>query len=127
MQFKIPNMRAVGMHHYGASELALNTSYILKWDPMCPYDLGNAIAIHNFRGEVRAYLTREDAATISQLFFANVIEGRVVGKTTVNGHVCKQELGPQQECTLVFRVGKSHEPFVSTLLATSGLHFIKSN
>lgn len=94
--FKVNSMRAVGMHHYGAPELALNTSYTFKWDPLCPHDLGNAVAIHDIKGDIKAYLTRADAAVISELFYCNAIQGRMVGKSTVHAHVCRQELGPQQ-------------------------------
>ena len=104
------------MHHYGATELALNTSYTFKWDPFCPYDLGNAVAMCYFRGLIKAYLTREDAAVISELFHGSVIQGKVIGKTFVNAHVCKHDLGPQQEFSLVFKVAQKYDCYVSSLL-----------
>ena len=94
------------MHHYGATELALNTSYTFKWDPFCPYDLG----------VIKAYLTREDAAVISELFHGSVIQGKVIGKTFVNAHMCKHDLGPQQEFSLVFKVAQKYDCYVSSLL-----------
>jgi hypothetical protein len=49
---------------------------------------------------------------MAKLFHAGVVEGRVVGKTTMLGHVVKRELGPQQECYVVFKVAECHASFV---------------
>jgi hypothetical protein len=126
VKFRVRNIRAVGMHHYGATELQKNVPYTFQWEPMCVYDLGNAIAIQDYRGDTRGYVTREDSAVLSELFFSGSIVGRMVGKTRVDGHVCRQELGPQQECTVVFRVDKEREGFVSYFLTTKSLLFDKS-
>jgi hypothetical protein len=119
VKIKVLNMRAVGMHHHGPRELALQTPYIFKWEPTCPHDLGNAVGIFDHRGALRAYLTRSDAAVMAKLFHAGVVEGRVVGKTTTPGHVEKRELGPQQECNLVFKVAECHASFVCAVFDTA--------
>jgi hypothetical protein len=75
VKFRVRNIRAVGMHHYGATELQKNVPYTFQWEPMCVYDLGNAIAIHDYRGDIRGYVTREDSAVLSEMVFFGVYRG----------------------------------------------------
>ena len=43
----ISDMRAVGMHHWGDNELFVGAKYTVQWEPECPFDPGNAMAIYN--------------------------------------------------------------------------------
>ena len=113
--FVVKNMRAVGMHHHGPPQLTLNANYRLVWEPECIHDLGNAIAICNSRARVQAYLTRKDAAVISDLFFADILEGTMLAKTSVEPHCVEQKLGPQQECSVKFKVLNKNSSFVELL------------
>ena len=91
---------------------------------LCPHDLGNAVVIHDLRGDIKAHLTRADAAVISELFYCNAIQGRMVGKSTVHAHVCRQELGPQQEFRLTFRVLKEYEPYARVIFTSNSIDCI---
>jgi hypothetical protein len=93
----IHNMRAVGMHHHGPRPLFVGGRYCLRWEPDCVYDLGNAMAVLDHKGKVRAYLTRQDAAIVSMLCQADCVQWRMYCKPMVNAHVVQQNFGPQQE------------------------------
>jgi len=123
--FLVKNMRAVGMHHHGPAQLIVNANYCLRWEPECLQDLGNAIALYDCKGKTRAYLTRKDAAVISDLFFAGIVCGTMVGKTCVLAHCVEQKLGPQQECTLQFKVAMKDVLFVEMLFKENNFVFIK--
>ena len=97
----IRNLRAVGMHHHCPSkQLRLGQRYTAEWEPDCPHDLGNAVAIVDHGRRVRAYLARADAAIVSKLFCGEIVEGKMYCVTRVLPHVEVHNLGPQQECTV---------------------------
>jgi hypothetical protein len=102
--FKIYNMRAVGMHHWGPKHLVVNDFYTLHWEPDCPYDIANAMAIHDSHGEKRAYITRADARILSLIWVQglNVAELMTLLPVT-EAHVECHDLGPQHECTVAFK------------------------
>ena len=122
--FMVKNMRAVGMHHHGPSALSLNTNYRLSWEPDCPEDLGNAMAVRDCRSNIRAYLTRKDAAVISDLCFAGVVVGKMIVRTIVIPHCVEQKLGPQQECSVRFNVKTTNAAFVELLFRKNVFDFI---
>lgn len=116
-------MRAVGMHHHCPTSLFIGASYILKWEPENPEDFGNATAIHDTQGFRRAYLTRKDARIISTLFYGDSVQGDISCTPLVPAHVEKQQLGPQQECTLTFKATEQDSNFVRHVLQSGGCIF----
>ena len=103
-QFIVHDMRAVGMHHHGPKELVVGAMYRLKWEPDNVTDIGNAMAVLDMEGQTRAYLTREDAKTVSTLVYSGAIEHDIIQCIPVNtSHVVTQKLGPQHECNLMLR------------------------
>ena len=102
----IRDVRAVGMHHHCPSKaLILGSRYTCIWEPECLFDPGNAIAIKDQRKTVRAYFSRKEVAIISRLFCAGIVQReRMYCVTEVEPHVELHDLGPQQECTIQFKV-----------------------
>lgn len=115
----VQNLRAVSMHHHVvAKKLILGARYHLVWEPECTFDPGNAVAVLDERNVVSAYLTREDAVIISRLFCANIIiNNKVYCKTKVEPHVEKQDLGPQQECNIQFKIKDENLDIVTYIIA----------
>ncbi len=107
-QVIVQGVRAVGMHHHGASSLVVNGLYTLRYEPDCLYDLGNAIAVHDHHGIKRAYLARDDAYFISSLFYADLPVGKVLMKPKTDAHVVQQHLGPQHECDFKFTMANNN-------------------
>ena len=101
----IYNMRAVGMHHWGDPRLLVGGAYTLEWEPDCPYDPGNAMAIYDWDKTKRAYLTRQDAAIVSRLWVREFAIAEMMACIPhTEAHCVLFDLGPQHECEVRFRV-----------------------
>ena len=70
---RISDMRAVGMHHWGDYKLVVGAQYTVQWEPECPHDPGNAMAIYDQRKVKRAYITRRDASILSHIWVKDII------------------------------------------------------
>ena len=42
----VSNMRAVGMHYWGKPDLIVGAKYMLRWEPKCIHDPGNAMPLY---------------------------------------------------------------------------------
>ena len=122
-QITVDNVRAVGMHHHGPKELIVGGRYWLTWEPDCLFDLGNAMAVRDHHGFIRAYLTRTDAYAISSLYYADVVQGRCLCKPVTEAHVMSQQLGPQHECRLKFKTLDIHIPFIAHVLTQANITY----
>jgi len=122
-RFEINSVRAVGMHHHGPPDLILEEHY-LKWEPENPKDLGNAVAIYDHHGKRRAYLTRDDAKIISDLYYGDCVNGYIICKPYVQGHVVCHTLGPQQECQLIFTAKNTELDFVHAILKSGNVQYV---
>ena len=117
---KIKAMRAVGMHHWGRTTLDVGCPYTLKWEPLCEYDPGNAVAIYDSYDIKRAYITREDAKVLSKIFSKNIaIHDMMALKPVTYAHCVCQELGPQHECTVIFHTNLSKRTMSAYLEANN--------
>ena len=103
----VKSVRAVGMHHHSEHKALVcrplsGSIYHCQWEPDNPKDIGNAVVILDDKNIRRAYLTRADAAIISKLFCAGIVNSKMFCYTSVKPHVQVYDVGPQQECTLTF-------------------------
>ena len=121
--YTIHNMRAVGMHHHGPRELLLHGRYHLQWEPDNPKDLGNAVAIHDWSNQRRAYLTRDDAKVMSYLLYGKCAAGRVECVPQTEAHVVSYDLGPQHECTVKFSAEPKEHGFICVVLSKGKCKF----
>ena len=121
MEKKIVNifeMRAVGMHHWGAPSLTVGGCYHLEWEPECRHDIGNAMAILEEENNRRAaYLTRADARIVSRIWAQGInYAGLMACKPVTDKHVVEYTLGPQHECTVAFKIFSRDIVWLETLL-----------
>ena len=104
----LKEMRAVGMHHWGPPILLVNEPYTLKWEPECPHDPGNAMAIYDPDHIKKAYITRTDAKILSHIWSKDlVINHMMICIPYTKAHCVCYDLGPQHECDIKFRVNVS--------------------
>jgi hypothetical protein len=100
-------MRAVGMHHWGPPKLIVDGPYILSWEPECPYDPGNAMAIYDSKKKKRAYITRNDALILSTIWSKGLaVNDLMTCRPISSAHCVCYDLGPQHECIVGFRCKK---------------------
>ena len=100
MKFFIRCVNVVGMHHYGQSNLVIDELFEFKHEPDNPYDK-NAVTVLNMNGRKVAYLCKEDAACVSQLFKKGYTN-QIFGKAKYPAEVRKRSKGPQQRVALGF-------------------------
>ena len=91
------------MHHWGGKELTVGEIFYCQSEPENPKDV-NAIAIFDDKKftHKKAYLRREDAATVAQLFKDNVIKDICFLKPKSSVSKFKKRTGPMQLCNVAF-------------------------
>ena len=116
----IPNVHAVGMHHYGARQLEVGALYRLIAEEDNAHDK-NAIAIHEYSSQrKRAYLTREWAKRLQPLMFHTTT---AVIKVNAPSVVVKYEKGPQHDCVVILQFTEKNKQLILHHLHGHNVHF----
>lgn len=89
------------MHHWGFKELEVGLGYNIEREPDNPKD-SNAIVI-KFEGRKMAYLKKDNAFIVSRMI-KNNISTVIRLKPKENPVVKDRRVGPQQRCTVGFKV-----------------------
>lgn len=97
----IPNLWSVGMHHWGSRQLEVGMGYRVEREPENPKD-PNAVAIL-YDGERKAYLKKNHAFLISKILKMK-ISNTIRLKPKEDAVVKSKNIGPQQSCTVGFKV-----------------------
>lgn len=96
---------AVGMHHWGGTELRVGEVYYARNEPLNPKDK-HAVAVFADMdcSHKRAYLSRKDALHVSRLFEENLIHDTCKCYVKPKGAAEKfsQKCGPLQKCNIGF-------------------------
>lgn len=112
--FKIPGLRVVGMHHYGASSLVLDVAYVARREPENKYD-PKAVAIKD--GQItKGYLKRDDAHRLAVVIDSGLLKGETYLKCHHMACVKTQKTGPEQLCNVGIRCDTSDKKKVEDLL-----------
>ena len=120
--FKIPAIRAVGMHHWGAPELAIDVPFHLIREPHNKYD-PLAIAVQDGHN-TKAYIMRDDARRLSRILDSVlVLDKRAYIKFHQPAQVKSHKVGPQQEGNMAFRCEICLADDMCHLLKEVGLHY----
>ena len=93
----IPDIWAVGMHHWGGRSLTVGVGYTIEWDENNPKD-PSAVCIKE-DGKIKAYLKREHAFIVSTLIKRGISRVWLL-KPKEEPVVKTQRVGPQQRCHL---------------------------
>ncbi|VDI68917.1 Hypothetical predicted protein [Mytilus galloprovincialis] len=99
----IPNLLAVGMHHWGHRHLEVGLGYRVKREPENPKD-PNAVAIL-YDGERKAYLKKNHSFVITRILKMN-ISNVIRLKPKEDALVKNKHVGPQQLCTIGLKVNE---------------------
>lgn len=121
-KFRLPGLRIVGMHHYGAASLALEVPYVAVREPSNKSD-AKAVAIKNGPA-TRGYLKREDAHRLAFVMDSGLVhDGRVYIKCHHMSSVKTQKFGPEQLCNLGFRCIDTDSEKLKQLLDSVALNY----
>ena len=124
-QILIPDMSAVGMHHWGDRQLTVGKLYEMRAEPPNPNDT-NAVAMYEttYPYNKRAYLIREAAKIIQPILlkYPSVVSGRM--KVLSPAIVTSYEKGPEHNCTIVFYCSEQQKGTIEDILKLSDTHHI---
>ena len=101
----VPNVWAVGMHHWGARELVVGAGYSIAVDEGNKHD-SNAVEVLDEKRR-KAYLKRENAALIAQLLRMNVSEKWLL-KPKEPAITKSKRKGPEQRCNIGCKISDRH-------------------
>jgi len=93
----IPDLWAVGMHHWGGHSLTVGAGYKIEWDENNPKD-PSAVCFKE-DGKIKAYLKREHAFIVSSLIKRGISRVWLL-KPKEEPVVKTQRVSPQQRCNL---------------------------
>ena len=101
----IRNLYAVGMHHWAGNQLQIGPVYYCQPEPNNVYD-ANAVAIFEEKelSKKAAYLRREDAKLVKQLFCQNFITSYCYLRAKCVPEKFNKRKGPMQNVSIGFRV-----------------------
>lgn len=116
---KIPALKAVAMHHFGHTRLALGVSYTAVREPWNQHD-ANAVAIKDGLN-TKAYFARCDAKRLAPLMDSGLLGGPVCVVFYEDPVVKSQRLGPHQLGNVAFRC--KDRAAVEKLLKETGLNY----
>ncbi len=104
MKVFVYGVLAVGMRHYGSSQLIVGDVYYLHRDRNNPHD-ENAVAIVDRSGRKKASLKRDAAAMVAALFDDDLIRIRrnqIFLKPKARGEFHSRRIGTAQRCNAGF-------------------------
>ena len=116
---------AVGMHHWGSSQLQIDAAYKAILEPDNVQD-PKAVAVYDGNKRV-AYLCRAHAANITYLVTREpCLQSAIYLKPKEAPEVESQRQGPRQRCTIGFKVQDVDHDRVSERVEAIGLCLRKS-
>ena len=118
----MPEMFAVGMHHYKHRSLSINQRLKISREPNNPYDKFACSCIDE-SGEKLAYLDRSSARSISSIIDTNIPNGPVYIKAKFEPNVKNKRKGPQQKCSVAIKISENQKEHVEQFLKLRGIPF----
>ena len=116
----VRDLHVVGMHHHGGRSLEIGGIFQAVHEPNNPYD-NNAVAIQTKEGRVVAYLARNHARVVVDVFKYGVALGSVMVRVSSGAEVKKRRYGPQQLVVIGFKVLEGHKEAVVKRFRQNGL------
>ena len=120
MKVFVYGLLAVGMRHYGSSELIVGEGYYLERDRNNPHDENAVAVVERFSGRKRASLKRDAAAIVAALFDCHAIHisnGKVALKPKSPATFHSRRIGNAQRCNIAFMCRNENREAVTELLS----------
>lgn len=119
----LKGLLAVGMHHYGPSQLPINVKYVVQREPENRFD-DNACAIvdcHTKR--TYGYLKKGCAAKITKLIKLNIITSPVFIKAKYDAETKNRYVGPMQVCHIALSIDEKDKCIIEPVLKAVYIDF----
>ena len=116
----VRDLHVVGMHHHGGRSLEIGGVFKAVHEPNNPYDR-NAVAIQTQEGRVVAYMARNHARVVVDVFKYGVALGSVMVRVSSGAEVKNRRQGPRQLVVICFKVLEGHKEAVVKRFRQNGL------
>jgi len=116
---------AVGMRHYGSSELIVGDGYYLRRDRNNPYDENAVAIVDRHSGRKKASLKRDSAALVAGLFDEGDVHMTcpMVLKPKAPGFFLSRSIGVAQRCNAAFKCDETSREAIERRLHQCRLRY----